>query len=96
MPQEAMDDIKKMDRGLWQVLIAYTKRKAIHYVCNPERPGFKTWTQMISHFDPRTGADRLVGCILANNNSCEPEWTDMHNTQDVTQWQPTPCKHGSR
>ena len=41
-----------MDRRLYQ--------EAENHVCNLERSGFKAWKQMVSHFDPRTGADRSV------------------------------------
>ena len=48
-----------MDRRLYQVLISCAT-EAKHDVCNPERSGFKAWKQMVSHFDPRTGADMSV------------------------------------
>ena len=35
--QETMDDFKEVDKRLWQVLIAYTKREAKNFVCNPRR-----------------------------------------------------------
>ena len=55
-----MQDLKEMDRRLYQVLIARTKGEAKTCVCNPERSGFKACKQMVSDFDPRRGADRSV------------------------------------
>ena len=49
-----------VDRRLSQVLISCTKREANNCVCKPERSGFKAWKQMVSHFNPRTGADESV------------------------------------
>ena len=43
-----------------QPLAACTKGEAKNYVCNTERSGVKAWKQMVSHFDPRTGAERSV------------------------------------
>ena len=60
MSQDTMNDLKEMDRRLYQLLVACTKGEAKNYVCNTERSGFKAWKQMVSHFDPRTGADRSV------------------------------------
>ena len=60
MSQETVDDFKELDRRLYQVLISCTGGEAKNHVCNPERSGFKAWKQMVSHFDPRTGADRSV------------------------------------
>ena len=60
MSQETVDDFKDMDRRLYQVFISCTKGEAKNHVCNPERSGFKAWKRMVSHFDPRTGADRSV------------------------------------
>ena len=59
MSQDTINDLKEMDRTLYQLLVACTKGEAKNYV-NTERSGFKAWKQMVSHFDPRTGADRSV------------------------------------
>ena len=48
------------DKTLCEVFIACTKGEAKNFVCNPERSGHKAWKQMVSHFDPRTLADRSV------------------------------------
>ena len=63
MSQEAVDDFKEMDSRLCQSFVAYTKGEAKNHFCNPERSGFKAWKQMVSHVDPRTGADRVC-CVL--------------------------------
>ena len=60
MSQETVDDFKHMSRKLHQVLTSCTAGEARNHVCNPERSGFKVWKQMVSHFVPRTGADRSV------------------------------------
>ena len=58
MTQETVDNFKDVDRTLCQVLIACTQGEAKNYACNPERSEFKAWQQVLSHFDPRTGANR--------------------------------------
>ena len=58
MSQETVDDFEEMDRKLSQVPISCTKGEAKHHLRIPERSGFMAWKQMVSHFDPRTGADR--------------------------------------
>ena len=55
-----LGDFKKMDRRLYQVLAACTKGEAKNCACNSERSGFKAWEQMVSHIEPRTGADTSV------------------------------------
>ena len=62
MSQGTVDDFKEMDKRLYQVLISCTKGEAKNHVCNLERSEFKSWRQIVSHFDPRTGADRSVAC----------------------------------
>ena len=58
-----------------QVLISCAKGEAKNYVCNPERSGFKAWKQMVSHFDPRTGADRSVAYARATHLACRSRLT---------------------
>ena len=58
--QMVIDDFKEMDRRLWQMLIMSTKGEAKNFVSNPDKSGFKAWRQLVSHYDPRTGADRSV------------------------------------
>ena len=55
-----LGDFKEMDRRLYQVLAACTKGEAKNCACNSERLGFKAWEQMVSHIEPRTGADTSV------------------------------------
>ena len=54
MSQDTLNDLKGMDRRLYQLLVACTKEEAKNYVCNTERSGFKAWKQIVSHFGPRT------------------------------------------
>ena len=56
----SQEDFKEMDRRLYEMLVSCTKKEAKNCVRNLERSGFKAWKQMVSHFDPRTGADRSV------------------------------------
>ena len=49
MSQETVDDFNEMNRRAYQVLISRTKEEAKNNVCNPERSGFKAWTQMVRH-----------------------------------------------
>ena len=60
MSQDVISDLTEMDRRLYQLLVACTNGEAKNYVCNTERSGFKAWKQMVSHVDPRMGADRSV------------------------------------
>ena len=66
MSQETEDDFKATDRRLYQVLIICTllkkfgKNLAKNCVCNPERSEFQARKQMVSQFDPGTGADSPV------------------------------------
>ena len=62
MSQDTITDLKEMDRRLYQLLVARAKGEAKNDVCNTERSGFNEWKQMVSHFDPRKGADRSVAC----------------------------------
>ena len=64
MSQETVDDFKEMDMRLYQVLISCTTGEAKNDVCNPERFGFKG---SVSHFDPRTCADRSVAHALVTH-----------------------------
>ena len=61
-PKKQWKIFKEMDRILSWGLIACTTGEAKNYVCNFETSGFKAWKQMVSHFDPRTGADSSVAC----------------------------------
>ena len=48
MSQDTINDLKEMDRRLYQLLVACTKGEAENYVRNTERSGFKAWKQMQS------------------------------------------------
>ena len=67
--QETVDDFKEMDRRPSQMLVPCTKGEAKNCVGNPERFGFTAWKQMVSHFDPRSGAVRSVAYFGSNTSS---------------------------
>ena len=60
MSQDITSDVKEVNRRLFQLLVACSRREAKNFVCNTGRSGSKAWTQMVSPCDPRTGADRSV------------------------------------
>ena len=69
MSQETVDDFKEVDRRPFQMLVPCTKGEAKNCVGNPERSGFTAWKQMVSHFDPRSGAVRSVAYFGSNTSS---------------------------
>ena len=89
MSQETVDDFKEMNKILYQVLISCTKREAKNYVYNPERSGFKAWKQMVSHFDPRTSADRSVACTRATHLASQSGRTSSRMPE-------TSCRRGNK
>ena len=55
----------------------------------------KAWKQMVSHFDPRTGAD-IVCCIRPSNAPGGSEPTDIIKTQDAAECQKHHADVGTR
>ena len=80
--QETVDDIKEMDRRLYQRLVVCTEGSAKNYVCNPKRSSFNAWKQMANHLDPRRGADISVAYSSVTHPS-EHEWADINKAEDT-------------
>ena len=95
MSQETVDDFEEMDRKLSQVPISCTKREAKHHLRIPERSGFMAWKQMVSHFDPRTGAGQVC-CIRFSDTLGESERTGIIKTQDAVECQKHHADVGTR
>ena len=75
MSQDTISDLKEMDQWLYQLFVACTKGEAQNCVSNTEGSGFKAWKQTVSHFDPRTGADRSA--------PGESEWDNANEAEDT-------------